>query len=107
MTNENPYSAPEAALADRPGAPRSAVVAVIVGLVTDVGGSLVAGMMLSIAYGISLARSGVRPDEIGKALSSIQPWTLFWAVSMTVGVAFSVLGGFVCARIARRRSYRP
>jgi len=106
MKSQNPYAAPDARLADTIAAPGSPIKAVLIGLGVDIGGSVVATLILAIAYGMFLAASGASQEEIAAASrggTTTDSW-LFYASSL-VGCAFSVLGGYVCARIARRSEY--
>ena len=83
MDSRSPYRAPGAKLADpapRPGSPYKAVA---LGLLTDFGGTLA----------LSLIVAPVSPES----------WP-FYAISIGGG-AFSVLGGYVCARIAGQSEY--
>jgi hypothetical protein len=81
---------------------------VTLGLAVDLGGTIVATVILALAYGIVLGASGASAEEIGAltigSYTSTDSW--FFYVSALVGLAFSVLGGYVCARIARRSELR-
>lgn len=98
----NPYAPPQASVKDLPPAAGSAVKAVSLGLLADIGGTLVATTVFLLGYGIVLGASGASAEEIAAAadLTSTDSW-LFYAGTL-VGLCFSVLGGYVCARIARR-----
>jgi hypothetical protein len=106
MDSRNPYSAPAARLSDpapRPGSPYKAVA---LGLLTDFGGTIALSMLVALAYGVALSRSGATPEEIeaaSKAAATTESWT-FYAIAIGGGF-FSVLGGYVCARIARQSEY--
>jgi hypothetical protein len=104
VSTPNPYAPPQAALKDAPPAAGSAVKAVVLGLLTDVGGTLAAVVLIMFVYGIVLGASGVRQEEIAAAVnvdfaSTDSGW---FYVGAAIGLGFSVLGGYVCARIARR-----
>jgi fructose-specific phosphotransferase system IIC component len=83
------------------------VIAVLVGLAVDVGGSMLLGTAMAIAYGVSLARSGMDTSKIVAAMSDISPYSWFFLLVSALGAACSVLGGFICARIARRSDLTP
>lgn len=102
MSAANPYAPPDAKLADPPPRPGSPVKAVTLGLLVDIGGTTLATLLLAFVYGVVLAASGAGSEEIAAAVDGglADSW-LFYATS-GVGLAFSVLGGYVCARIARR-----
>ena len=106
MDSRNPYTAPEAKLADpapRPGSPYKAVA---LGLLADFGGTFALSVAVALVYGITLAGSGATPEEIeaaSKAASTPASWT-FYVIAFGGG-GFSVLGGYVCARIAGQSEY--
>ena len=98
----NPYAPPEAAVRDLPAQAGSAFKAVAFGLAADIGGTFLAGIVLALVYGVVLGASGASTEEIVASTRAIgtDSW-LFYAGTL-VGLACSVLGGYVCARIARR-----
>ena len=106
MDGRNPYGAPEAKLADpapRPGSPYKAVG---LGLLTDFGGTFALSMLLTFIYGVMLAGSGVAQEDLEAAIRSASTagsW-YFWAAAIG-GCGFSVLGGYVCARVAGQSEY--
>jgi hypothetical protein len=102
----NPYAPPLAALKDGPAAAGSPVKAVALGLLTDVGGTFAAAVVLMVVYGVALGVSGAGEEQIAAAadFSSTDSWQ-FYAGTL-LGLAFSVLGGYVCARVARRNEMR-
>ena len=106
MDGRNPYGAPEAKLADpapRPGSPYKAVG---LGLLTDFGGTIALSTLLTFLYGVTLAGSGVSPEDMEAAIrnaSTVDSW-YFWAGAIG-GCGFSVLGGYVCARVAGQSEY--
>jgi len=106
VTQDNPYSPPKADLADRPRPPGSPVKAVLLGLLVDLGGSLLVGALLGVALAISVAQPGMTPEELERALTDISPGSWVSIVGTLAGAACSVLGGLVCARVARRPDYR-
>jgi hypothetical protein len=101
----NPYGPPQAKVADpapRPGNPYKAVG---LGLLTDLGGTFLFTNALALIYGIVLASSGVAPEEIVQAVSAASTDTWYFWVASLGGGACSVLGGYVCARIAGQSEY--
>jgi hypothetical protein len=102
---KSPYAPPDARLADPIAAPGSPIKAVLIGLGVDIGGTVVATLILAIAYGMFLAASGASQEEIAAASAGTSTDSWFFYVSSLVGCGFSLLGGYVCARIARRSEY--
>jgi hypothetical protein len=102
----NPYSPPEARVADPPPKPASAVKAVLLGFFVDVGGSIVSSLVLTIGYAFVLASQGRSQAEIQDTLQTGSDSGAGFALAAVVGCACSVLGGYVCARVSRRADYR-
>jgi hypothetical protein len=102
----DPYSPPKAPLREEPPPPGSAFKAVTLGLLVDIGGTMLTSVALGIAYGATLAASGMNRGEIEAALANISEDSLISIAGSLIGMGFSVLGGFVCARISRRQDYR-
>jgi hypothetical protein len=101
----NPYAAPDAKLADPAATPGSPLKAVTIGLLVDIGGSIVATLLLAVVYGIILGASGATQEEI-EAATSVSTDSWFFYIGTLIGCAFSALGGYVCARIARQSEHR-
>jgi hypothetical protein len=78
----------------------------VLGSLADIGGSFAAGILITFAYGVTLGMSGLDADQITAAVTSIQPDSWVSIVGMVVGGGFSVLGGYLCARIARHSEYK-
>src|SRR5262245_15086832 len=96
----NPYSAPGAKLADPPAQPGSPIKAVLLGLATDLGGSIGATLVLSIVWGAALVAGGTSVEELETLMSSNSTDSAYFYVATLIGLGFSVVGGYVCARIA-------
>ncbi|MGE5386859.1 MAG: hypothetical protein ACM3SV_13340 [Betaproteobacteria bacterium] len=106
MNPENPFTPPKADVADVPDTtPGSPIKAVLFGFLTDFGGSMLAGIPFAFIYGVLLSVSGIPADEVGQALTEMPPDSLYAVIGYGIGLAFSMLGGFVCARIAKRNEY--
>jgi hypothetical protein len=88
--------------AARPGSPYRAVA---FGVLTDFGGTLGLSIGLAFFHAMSLAASGMPPEAIAEAISAgaADSW-YFWATAIGGG-GFSVLGAYVCTRIARQSEY--
>jgi hypothetical protein len=99
----NPYQPPVAVLTE--GAPprkAAPVKAVIYGVLVDLGGSMVAGLLLLAIRTTILIIRGADPDLIGTTTALTDPTSVLSLSSFAIGFAFSFLGGYVCARVARR-----
>ena len=103
----SPYTPPTAPVRDPAPGKGSAAWAVIAGLLVDLGGSLVVGVALTILYGATLAANGTTDEaQLAAALANIPVDSWVSIVGMILGCMFSLAGGYVCARIARRADYR-
>ena len=96
----NPYEPPAAAVADVGRRRGSPVKAVLYGVLVDIGGSIVAGLVIVIVYSIALASAGASAEDIQQALSDASPLSWFSILGFVVGCSASFLGGYVCARVA-------
>ncbi|MFA5343536.1 MAG: hypothetical protein WC381_06200 [Kiritimatiellia bacterium] len=74
------------------------IKALVLGVLTDVGGSLVIGFILGIALAIIFIVRGVQPNEIRAHLNN----ATFLVSSTIIGFGFTLFGGFVAGRIAKR-----
>lgn len=101
---DNPYLPPNTEIDSRSSKRGSPVKAVLIGLAVDVVGSIVAEFVIVIIYTLIQLSSGGSPEAIGEAL--VSPTSTVRIVTITMGVAFSMLGGFACARFARSTNYR-
>ena len=99
---------PPATDVDAPDVQRGpAVKAIVLGALTDIGGSMLSGIIFSLLYGIYLGATGNSIEDMGKPLSMADANNspIGFLMNM-VGCLFSVLGGYVCARIAKHSEYR-
>ncbi len=101
----NPFTPPSARVADVAAQKGSPIKAVVFGFVVDVGGTVAFALLLSIAYGVSLASSGATPEQVTAALQNIPLDSWPAIIGMIVGTLFSVLGGYVCSRVAKRSEF--
>ena len=84
----------------------SPLKAIAIGLVVDIGGSLISAFILAIAYSILLASRGLSPEEIEYRLTNLDPYSAFSIITMVAGGCMTVLGGYVCARIVNYSEYK-
>ena len=102
----SPYQPPRASVADIERAPGSPIKGVIYGVLVDVGGSVLMGILLTVLYGVMLATSGASTEEIERTLATPEPLSWVSLVGNIVGFGMSFLGGYVCARVAGKDEYR-
>jgi hypothetical protein len=102
----NPYSPPKAKLSDGPPKPGSALKAVLIGLAVDLGGTMAGGLLLGLVYATILASQGNTEEAIGQALQNVGETGWGFTLVSAMGCGFSILGGYVCARISRATDIR-
>jgi hypothetical protein len=100
------YLPPTAEDKDPPSKPGSKIKALMVGLTIDIGGTLLASILILVVYSVILAAAGAPPAETEAALRDLSPTSSLSIAAAVVGCGFSALGGFVCARVARSTNYR-
>ena len=100
MPEGNPYAPPTAPVRDtEPRTPRSLTLAVLAGLAVGVGGTILSRAVLGIVL-VGLKGVPESPEATAAILSSaIVP-------ALSLGCIFSVLGGYVGVRVARRHERR-
>lgn len=102
----SPYAAPKAALKDAPNEPGSPLKAVVLGVVTDILGTIVASTVIGIIFSVVWANQGMDAKQIEMLLSEQAIDKPFGMLATAVGAIFSYLGGFICARVVRRSELR-
>jgi hypothetical protein len=107
--SEPPFEPPPSDVDDRP--PRRApsgspLRAIVVGLVVDLGGSVVLSLLLMIVYAASLQHAGLSPEQLKAAIEHIPSNSWPAVLELVLGSLLDVFSGFVCARIAQRDEWR-
>jgi hypothetical protein len=99
MSDPNPYSTPGTRVEDRPEPVdrRFRWKAVLVGAATDIAASTVIGVALVVLAALLAGPEGGAEESVARLSES---WT-FLMISMILGGACTVLGGYVAGRIAR------
>jgi hypothetical protein len=99
--SQDPYQPPGAPLGDDDRGRRSSTPwAVFLGVVSDIGGTIVAGMVLALLMpGLAAPVPSVDPS-----MPAAPPVAFQW-LSLLIGLCFTAVGGYVAARAANRREY--
>jgi hypothetical protein len=100
---DNPYQPPASQVSTEGERFGSPIKAIFVGMLIDVGGSIVGGTILVVAWGIALGAGGASGEEVSRYFRESP--TFQW-VSLSSGLAFTALGAYVAARIVNRSEYR-
>ena len=102
----NPSKPPKTDANDKAAAGGSPVRAVLSGLAVDIGGSILAEIVLEVFHQSQLVASGLAPEQVDAAMRNVRMDSPFELLGIVLGSACSVLGGYVCARIVRRDEFR-
>lgn len=102
----NPFDPPKSRVTDDGTQAGSTAKAVILALLVDIGGSVLASFVFAIAYSTYMSAGGMPVDRIEAELSRDMQQGWGFAFGTMLGLGFSVLGGYVCARISRRQDLR-
>lgn len=102
----NPFKPPETDANPKTAAPGSPLRAVLVGLAVDIGGSILAELVLTLFYHSQFVASGMTAVQADAALSEVPMNSPLAMINIVLGSICSVLGGYVCARIVRRNEFR-
>lgn len=78
---------------------------VLLGALTDIGGTIVFGVIISIIMVSRILGQGYSEAELEQQLLLQMQSNNYLFMSLTVGLAFTCLGGYVAARVAKRREY--
>ncbi len=84
----------------------SPVKAIGIGILVDIIGSLIVGVIITIIYAIILANSGVSTEEIANRLASADPYSIFSIIGITAGCFISLFAGYLCAKIVNYSEYQ-
>lgn len=102
MSND-PYTPPSAPVRDRgPETAGSTWKAVTFGVLADILGTFLAGIVLFAVLGSILVSQGATPEELDRTLMQSDAYLVLAGV---LGLGFTVLGGYVAARVANQREY--
>ncbi len=59
-----------------------------------------------IATAIAFGLQGMSPEQVEESITNVDPMSGRAILTYGVGLVFSVLGGYVCARVARRSEFK-
>jgi uncharacterized membrane protein len=76
------------------------------GAIVDLGGTIVAAIVMALAYSTYLTSRGVPGEQVQQTLESAPIGSAYFNIAVAVGVFFSALGGYVCAAYARKNTYQ-
>ena len=84
---------------------RVSIKGVFLGVLADIGGSVLASaLLLSLFVGDAIAPD-MPPEDVEQVMRRLSQDGAFLTISLLLGLAFTGLGGYVAARVARRELY--
>jgi hypothetical protein len=103
----NLYEPPKSDIRGAEEKPGSSVKAVIYGVLIEVAGSFLVGIMIGVIYVVLLSRQGIPPEQMQTAITQMDPFSGIGLLALVLGSLVSVLAGYVCASVANTSSYKP
>ena len=79
--------------------------AVALGILADLGGTIVASAVLFAFFAGDQVSDQMSPEEMEEAVKLATQGGAFLITSLVVGLGFSVFGGYVAARVAKKEIY--
>ena len=105
--SHDPFTPPRAELTQKPQlVPGPAWKAILLGLLADIGGSFATGIVYTIGFSLYLASETADPEAILQFLQDPPPDSVYLWLGYMIGSGFSLLGGYVCARVAKQNEYK-
>lgn len=103
MSDQN-YEPPRAPVEDPPGErkTRSNVLAIILGAMIDLFATTIGGVLLGLAFAMIAGAGGMTPEQMQAQMADSD---FYRVTASALGLACSVLGGYVCARFANQNEY--
>lgn len=98
---ENPYqpSLVPAWSAPPPEQPGISIGAIALGVLTDIGGTVVLGVILSVTFTIYLLSQGIAIEDLEAEMGT----PVFYFIGLVPGLGLTFLGGYVAGRVAGRK----
>jgi len=105
---DNIYASPRAKVETYPATNRkgSPIKAIVIGVLVDIGSTLLFGMLVGLSYGLWMVSQGMGSEEIESTFLSQQLVSIYGLSMVTAGLSFSILSGYVCARIVNYKEYK-
>jgi len=87
--------------------PRPPQVAAMAGLAVDIGGSMLVGQVVGVLYALQLHDQGYTDAQLRQQVPPLPHDGALYMTGLLACIGLSLLGGYVCARVARRGEWRP
>lgn len=79
---------------------------ILLGVLTDVAGSTIANIILIFLFSTHLITPEMSEQELNDAILAMTQDNGFLIASLIVGLCFTILGGYVAARVAKKGVYQ-
>lgn len=79
---------------------------ILLGVLTDTGGNTIAGIILMVIFASGRITPDMSGQEINDAILALAQGGGFLLASLIVGLGFTILGGYVAARVAKKGIYQ-
>lgn len=104
--SHNPYDTPRADVLQKEELPVRPFAGILIGVLIDLGGTLLVVTLINFVYAISIASQGATSADVESVLTNPDPWSLLGLIDSIAGMAMSYLAGFYCLRISRGTNLR-
>ncbi len=92
------YTSPESSLSTQPLKQGTTLKGVAWGTLTDIGGTIIFGIIAGVVSGLVLSSQGLSMDEISEIMINVDILS-FWGIStIIIGLLISFYAGYVCAK---------
>lgn len=99
--SENPYETPDSNLDVPESREQRPIRGIVLGFVTDLGGTTLFSVVLVFVYATALAGQGMNAADVEQTLANFETYSFYGVISIFLGLAMSCLGGYVCIRVSK------
>jgi len=103
---QDPYTPPETDTRVPPEGQLRPIRGIVLALVFDIVGTVVAVNIAAFFYVVFLVKQGVSQSEIEQIFSSGDLYTVYGFITVLIGLAFSYYSGRICIRVSRGTTLR-
>ncbi len=104
--NNSVYESPESNLYVEGDSTGSALKGVLYGVLIDIGGTTIFGALFLISYALILIGQGVSEGDVATKIENLDILSIPSLIGMFIGLLFSFLAGFICAKKSINNIYR-
>lgn len=102
--SSDPYKTPDSDVTqNEPFSPRP-VRGIIIGLLVDLGGTIITSLIILLIYGIILGITGGGAEAIERLTTNYDPYSPIGIVISIFGLLMSYIAGYVCAKVSRAQN---